>query len=245
MNERLSLNLLTTLEGHTFRVDCLSAKSVIIDLGMNHGSFSRGIHELTGAKTFGLEPVPDLFQLLRGAEYINRIEPWALTATNGQIDISVHTSVCASIFQYKDVVSQIRVDSVNLQTLLEKWGLEEVDLIKIDIEGAEFDALLQAPDEVLNRFKQITIEFHDFIWPDRETDVNSIISRLKSLGFQQLSFALTNGDVLFLSRDLHLQRASRLRHILRHKYLPGSMRLIRRRLGEINPRFYKSDNSFS
>ena len=46
-----------------------------------------------------------------------------------------------------------------------KLKAPEGDLIlQIDIEGSEYEALLSAPPEVLNRFRHIIVEFHDFGW---------------------------------------------------------------------------------
>lgn len=45
-------------------------------------------------------------------------------------------------------------------------------------------------EEILN-WKQITIEFHGFIFPELCKDVGKIQDRLKKLGFQEIKFLLT------------------------------------------------------
>ena len=37
-------------------------------------------------------------------------------------------------------------------------------MLQIDVEGSEYEALLSTPPEVLNRFRHIIVEFHDFGW---------------------------------------------------------------------------------
>ena len=42
------------------------------------------------------------------------------------------------------------------------WGDEPIELLKVDIEAAEIPLLLDTPAPILQRFHQITVEFHDF-----------------------------------------------------------------------------------
>ena len=69
-------------------------------------------------------------------------------------------------FHWKKIgISGIRNKSNNTQTLkemLEENGhLNEKNMIlKIDVEFAEWDALLDTPEEIFKKFKYITIEFH-------------------------------------------------------------------------------------
>jgi FkbM family methyltransferase len=56
-----------------------------------------------------------------------------------------------------------------------------VDLCKIDIEGAEYDALMAAPFEVLERIRSLIIEFHD---PARTP---ACVQRLKDSGFREVT----------------------------------------------------------
>ena len=42
---------------------------------------------------------------------------------------------------------------------------EQIDLMKVDIEGSERDVFAAATPEVLRRFKRIAMEYHDLIAP--------------------------------------------------------------------------------
>ncbi len=96
------------------------------------------------------------------------------------------------------------VETVSLETLRRRHDVTSVDLLKLDIEGAEFDFLKFTPDDILRKVTQISVEFHDFL-PDFEdkTLVPLARKRLASLGFScyPMSFR-TNGDVLFVNRKL-------------------------------------------
>ncbi|PSB43645.1 hypothetical protein C7B67_23565 [filamentous cyanobacterium Phorm 6] len=58
---------------------------------------------------------------------------------------------------------EISVDGITLETFLNHQKIELVDLLKIDIEGAEEAVFNSTTDATLCNVKQITIEFHDFM----------------------------------------------------------------------------------
>jgi len=68
------------------------------------------------------------------------------------------------------------VQAMSFQRLLEYTGLEEVDVVKLDCEGSEYDILLGTPDSVLRRVKQYIVEYHN--GPD------ALVKRLEELGYK-------------------------------------------------------------
>ena len=56
------------------------------------------------------------------------------------------------------------VETISLETIIERVG--DIGLLKIDIEGAEYDALYE---KNLNRVNYITGEFHNFLGIERQT----------------------------------------------------------------------------
>jgi hypothetical protein len=72
----------------------------------------------------------------------------------------------------------------SLQELIEELGWARVDLLKIDIEGAEIEMLASCPDDLLRRIAQISVEFHDFCGIIAPTEVRATLARLQKLGFR-------------------------------------------------------------
>jgi hypothetical protein len=72
---------------------------------------------------------------------------------------------------------------LSLATLLERNGhIDRRDLIlKMDIEGAEWAALLYLPDRFLDHFRQILIEFHDCSHLDNAGHVQTMLRVFKLL----------------------------------------------------------------
>ena len=50
------------IRGHFFYKPALGRDSIVVDLGGNKGSFSKGISEMFRCKVFAVEPEPNLFR---------------------------------------------------------------------------------------------------------------------------------------------------------------------------------------
>jgi hypothetical protein len=129
-----------------------------------------------------------------------------------------------------DGAQAVRVPAVTLDDLLAEAG--EVALVKVDIEGAELDALLSVAADRLDRVDQLAVEFHDMADPQQAPRVEEVKRRLRGLGFLVLPFSRDNADVLFVNRArMDVGPAQRTWIAARYKYPNGLARMARRRLG--------------
>ena len=95
------------------------------------------------------------------------------------------------------------VPGATLESFRNLIGATQIDLIKVDIEGAEIAMFDTASDDLLCDVAQITIEFHDFMEASMGPDVRRVIDRLTGLGFFHVVFTRNfHGDVLFLNPRL-------------------------------------------
>jgi FkbM family methyltransferase len=73
------------------------------------------------------------------------------------------------------------VKTTTLETLINNLNWDKTDLLKIDIEGSEWDIINITPDDTFQSIDKILLEYH---WPkDR---LQSVISRFQSLGFKHM-----------------------------------------------------------
>jgi len=89
------------------------------------------------------------------------------------------------------------VPGVSLGQLCQDYGLDEVDLLKIDCEGGEYDIFESAPMELFRRIRNIVFEYHDFdgvadVWARLE----SVKRRLRDEGYR----LRTGRGLVFASR---------------------------------------------
>ena len=85
-------------------------------------------------------------------------------------------------FQTKksDIASEASVRAITVDEILEEYGFDEVDLIKIDIEGGE-EQLFSSDYGWLNKVDVMVIELHDFLiqCPDCSKNFYSAIKEYK------------------------------------------------------------------
>lgn len=220
--------------GHTFIQSLLDASSVVFDFGVNQGQFSQWIAQHTQAKIYGYEADPRLFSKLKAvnnAIFMNI----AVAAKNGKLALFLGDSMCSSCV-YEKVAGEdgiIEVSANSLETIMQDHGIQTVDLIKMDIEGAELGILENISAATAPQIKQITVEFHEFINPADLPRIKNIAKRLREFGFYQLKASVhTWGDVLFVNQKLvPLSLCDKMYLIIYGKYLPGLRRIFKRMMG--------------
>ena len=174
--------------GEEYRVS--SSDRVIIDLGANIGIFSiLAARTAPDARIIALEPFPANFErLLESVErngLSGRVDchPWAVAGTDRKVvmdaapDIAGHSR---RLVQATEADEPIEVQAYSLATLFALESIDEVDYLKIDIEGAEYELLDQSPDEVLRKVRVIGIECHG-------GQQLRAYKRLRSAGFKERS----------------------------------------------------------
>ncbi len=72
------------------------------------------------------------------------------------------------------------VPTVTLQQLVEEYG--EIDLLKIDIEGAEYDIIENTDQTIFNKINNIFLECH-FFKNEYKKQYSNLIKKLKSMGY--------------------------------------------------------------
>ena len=208
--------LVCEAEGHTFIGSYLTDRSVVLDLGANHGKFTAIIVNQFRCRSICVEANPKLQRSLQecGA---HRVVEKAISGIGGSVAFCIHgnseSSTLLSDRGDDDRIETITVDAVPLEQLVCELSLDRLDLVKVDIEGAEIPMFDSCSDEFLKRVGQFTIEFHDFNGLIARSDAQRIVRRLQRLGFFCVNMWRTSyGDTLCINqRSLPLTTAQRFR----------------------------------
>jgi FkbM family methyltransferase len=241
------------VRGHTFESSFLGPNPTIVDCGANKGNFSREMSERFGGKYLLVEANPVLFDALRTEGRFPLVH-CALAAEDGSIAFNVaNNDEGSSILTLpKESVidctlrQTVEVPAHRLERVLADAGITEIDLLKMDIEGAELQVFDALPEEMLRRIGQMTVEFHcDPLFGFGMAEHTArVIDRLRGLGFLCLDFSgRSRYDVLFINLQKHPIPWAR-RKKLELKYFmpawlvgmgriapPGMRRFIRKCLG--------------
>lgn len=201
-----------TIRGHTLFVPPLRGGAVVLDLGANRGDFAREVKARFGGSGYLVEANPDLAEQLRRDGSFPVIHG-AVAATDGTVRFNVaENDEGSSVLDLPKASSYqctlrrtVEVPSRTLESILAETGARRIDVLKMDIEGAEVDVLDRVPEALLAELGQITIEFHcDPVFGfDLREGVERVIRRLRGLGFLCLDFShRTRIDVLFINLRL-------------------------------------------
>lgn len=218
---------------HTFLENLISNNSCIVDCGVNHGEFSTQISKKWSCKIHGLEPDPRLFKNL---PKINNCQfhQLALSDTEGSMKFNLGESMCSSLLFREEENSQtVESQTISLPRFCEINRIDKIDLLKLDIEGAEIQVLKSLKGEwIAKKIIQITVEFHEFLDQTMIPEIEEIIEKLKSFGFYYLPFSRTYGDVLFVNSNFIKLSSINLLNTFAIKYIRGVPRLITRKLAK-------------
>ena len=104
-----------------------------------------------------------------------------------------------AVFQSKQSVDTITVTTNTFQDMYSVAPFSTVDVLKIDIEGSEFEVLDQDTIRFLaTNTRQICIEFLDWLYPECSKTRSDIIRHFDEAGFHCIEMSITNHGVYLL-----------------------------------------------
>ncbi len=167
-------------KAYKFKTD--SPQPIIYDCGANVGTSVLYFKKLyPQAKITAFEADQNIAKTLQqnlkdnGCGDVKVVSKAVWTDDQG-IDIAIENSDGASIY---GTTQKTKVPSIRLKSLLQEE--EVIDLIKMDIEGAEVDVINDCSEE-LSKVKNIFIEYHSYI--NHPQALSNILQILEKQGFQ-------------------------------------------------------------
>lgn len=134
--------------------------SVIVDIGANIGTFSVYAASF-GSKVYAIEPEPNNNKALKANIELNAMQDIIIPIDFGISDYRGIATISneGGGSTVKDDKDGAVIEVMPLDEFFELYELDSVDVLKIDIEGAEVEVILGASRETLNKCKYITMEF--------------------------------------------------------------------------------------
>ncbi len=151
----------------TLRLDYdLSRDSVVFDVGGYEGAWAQDISARFSCKVFVFEPVPAFAVAIQDkfADNTNiSVCSFGLSNKNGELAISLSGDGSSFYATGSSAVAKTRVRKFDWN-LLEELGVGRIDLMKINIEGSEYDLLdLMIENETISVVSNLQIQFHNFV----------------------------------------------------------------------------------
>lgn len=155
------------MEAKRYEFEGLGPDSVVFDVGGFEGNWAQDIHDRYGATVHVFEPHPTFAAALE-TRFANSpkiiVHAFALGSEAGELHLSDDGDASSAV---NDVANAVSGEVRAVADFMASFEPRRIDLVKINIEGGEYDLLpaLAASDN-LDRFGIIQVQFHQF----RETD---------------------------------------------------------------------------
>lgn len=149
---------------------------IVVDVGANYGFFSLYAEKFNPSKIISFEPSKSIFQYLTKNFKTGNVYQKAVSGKSGTQKFSedITSSASSRLTNHGDY----EVEVIGINDLMNNLGLEKIDFLKIDCEGAEKDIFENITNDTLNKINKVVIEYHS-------NEIKEIIlNRLKNSDFQ-------------------------------------------------------------
>jgi len=180
----------TEYGGWTYDSAPITATSIVYSVGLGEDtSWDEGIVKRFGLQVWGFDPTP------KSIEYVNSnvnlgqnfhftpeglgIKKDVLTFTKPQNPS--HVSMREG--KHDGLGETVEVPVNSLKNWMQTFGHTHLDILKIDIEGSEYDVLEDWIQKKWFPMEQLLVEFHQRFFADK-TRHNNVLNGLKANGFQ-------------------------------------------------------------
>lgn len=146
----------------------MPAGATIIDLGGNIGTFSALVlSEIPNARVFAYEPNPESLQhFKRNLDHnkLTRYVVWnkAVAGKRERRTFYMHEGMMygSDGLWERQGKKGIDMECITLEDVFKENSIQHCDLLKVDIEGAEYEMFFNTPDAILEKIDKIIFEWH-------------------------------------------------------------------------------------
>lgn len=186
----------------------LGPDSVVVDVGLGEDvSFSTSLIDRYQCSVHGFDPTPRAIGYMENLAYPKfLLHKFGVASRSGRASFYLPNNelhVSGSLTRSSHTgLHQIEVDLVMLDDVAALVGSERIDLLKLDIEGAEYELLMdESFARHATRIGILCIEFHHR-WPSFGAQATEqVVKRLNELGFLCIwANGATNEEFTFVRR---------------------------------------------
>jgi FkbM family methyltransferase len=179
-NENEMAKWLMSMGDQTLRLNYeLDSTSTVVDAGGYLGQWAYDINTKYSSTVFVLEPLKQLHEKIQGRFAHNpKIVPLNYAVSNKTQELLISDNTDSSSLFDSDAEATQTIECKDIKEFIEENNIGVIDLLKINIEGAEYDLLERIIElNLLSNIKNLQIQFHRFI-PDCAARRQSIQQKL-------------------------------------------------------------------
>jgi FkbM family methyltransferase len=162
----------------------LNQDSIVFDLGGYHGLFSKQIYDRYKCNIHTFEPIDYLYDIChQELKDLDKVKLYrkVLGDKNDTVNFYVAGDASSIYMAWGQVKNENSyIEMIPIDSYMADKNIHEVDLLKMNIEGAEYYLLEYMIDkEILTKFKNIQIQFHENSvdnWKERYNKITDALS---------------------------------------------------------------------
>jgi len=162
----------------------LPADGTVVDLGANVGIFAlyAATRLVPHGRVLAVEANEDCARLLEATtRHCRNVTVWRGAVAGQGVLWLASDSLSASIFQSHEAVRAVSAASVSIEQVLDFDT--KIDLLKANIEGAEYPMLLESPPDIWLKVHRLAIKWHKDAEVAGGHDPDELARKLEPLGF--------------------------------------------------------------
>lgn len=156
---------------------------IVMDIGFNYGIFSLGSLNKKVKKIYGFEPNKNIFEKLKDYPVGDVVELYDYAVSDKNEIITFYegkNTLASSLIQgVEDFKDSYDVKSINLYNFILDKDITQIDFLKVDCEGSEYEIFECIPDEYFRKIKKIHVEFHN----NDGQKINILLEKFNRNGF--------------------------------------------------------------
>jgi FkbM family methyltransferase len=151
------------------------------------------------AKIFAFDPTPESQAWIQQQTLPNafRVFPLGVASFDGKARFFQHDGAQYSIRQIVDGDATDLLEVRRLRTLMDMFRHDSIDLLKIDIEGGEYQVIPEILESGI-RPKQICVEFHHRLPGYRIAQTYEAVTQLRNAGYRIIAISDIGREYTFL-----------------------------------------------
>ena len=169
----------------------LNSNSVVYSVGVGSNiDFDLALIEELKLAVYAFDPTPRSIEWIKKQSLSKSFKfiPVGLGSNDGEMEFFPPRKESSTHFSPIDRYDNIGVETIKapvktLKSIAQEFGHQTIDLLKMDIEGAEYDVIDNLEEQGVE-INQILIEFHHMYKGISLDDTKNAIDKLRKLGFE-------------------------------------------------------------
>jgi FkbM family methyltransferase len=190
--------------------DLLNESSVVYSFGIGEDiSFDESVINRHQCRVFGFDPTPKSIEWIKKHKQLSPrfiFFDYGIGDKSGPVEFRLPKNpdhVSGSFVSQNNVSESnlIQVEMKSLNDIISELGHTQIDVLKMDIEGAEYQVL----DSILNAsipINQLVVEFHDRFFEDGKLQTINAIKKLRDRGYEIFGISDSFQEVSFIKKNL-------------------------------------------